>query len=407
MKKLSKKYHIRQITVYLLVCCMVLNTSVSLAGPKGKALGHDNPHGNPHGSPHGGNTFSAVGGTVNPAGIVIGSGGIKIDGGAGALGNVTNGTNAGTITSLGGYVVKTVGNNVFFGLPGSGVVIKLNSQQSPTGDTATVIGKGAKQYVLAAGDVFSNAMGLSNGNGRGHQWQGADFNPGGGPDKLGEDGIGDKGWGTGNNGNGVGNTWVGNQGGSPHGGGMAGGSKPEPDPDPDPDRSLPAAPLHQPVIPEIGGCPALVNWLAGELEMGEDQIQVYLANILAYSPGIQPCDLCARLQQAAMTLADDAQIAALTQVIDEFVTTGGPISAEQMALIAAAFAEHVDDGTHYAAAGEWIDALVAYIHILTDEMGWSTSDALAQIGKHIDPILTSDDVGLVTYLQMNLPVVGG
>jgi len=179
---------------------------------------------------------------------MIGSGGIKIDGvvpggtcsphvgGASASGNVTNATNAGIITSLGGYVVKTAGKNVFFGLPGSGVVIKLNSQQSCAGDTATVIVKGGKQYVLSAGDVFSNAMGLS--NGRGHEWQGADFNPGGGPDKLGDNGIGDKGWGTGNNGNGVGNTWVGNQGGSPHGGGMAGGSHGDTDTDTDMDTDM-------------------------------------------------------------------------------------------------------------------------------------------------------------------------
>jgi hypothetical protein len=78
-----------------------------------------------------------------------------------------------------------------------------------------------------------------------------------------------------------------------------------------------------------------------------------------------------------------------------------------MTSIAAALADHVDDGTHYAAAGEWIDALVAYIGIMNTEMGYSASDAAAFAEKYLTRVNDSGNAALVAYVQARLAALGG
>ncbi len=101
-------------------------------------------------------------------------------------------------------------------------------------------------------------------------------------------------------------------------------------------------------------CPALMAWAAEELGL-EGDIQTYLAGAYVYTTDLQPCEMCARLRDAATILADEdgAQIAALGVVINEFAAPAAPISEEQMASIGQALALHSDDGTYYAAAGQY------------------------------------------------------
>ena len=164
-----------------------------------------------------------------------------------------------------------------------------------------------------------------------------------------------------------------------------------------------AAPLPKRPAFDVEGCPALMEWLAGELGVEKDLIEIYLKNILAYSPDIHPCEMCARLNDAATTLRDSegARIAALAQIVNEFVAPGAPIAPEQMALIASAITSP-EAGTHYAAAGEWLDALVEYMHILNTEMGYSAAEAVAFTGKYTAPITTGDNVNLAAYVQARL-----
>ena len=72
--KFSKIDFIQQIITCLLAVILFLTmlSSVARSGPKGKAIGHDNILDN---SP-----IPAINGRINPAGIIVGSGGIKIDG---------------------------------------------------------------------------------------------------------------------------------------------------------------------------------------------------------------------------------------------------------------------------------------------------------------------------------------
>jgi hypothetical protein len=158
-----------------------------------------------------------------------------------------------------------------------------------------------------------------------------------------------------------------------------------------------------------GGCPALMNWLAGELGVEEDEIEVTVANTFAYSTDIQPCEMCGRLRDAATTLedAEGTGVAGLVQVVNEFVATPTPPSEEQMASIATAFAEHTEDGTYYAAAGEWIDALVEYVGILTSEMGYTAEESTAFANKYIESVTDTGNASLTAYVEARLAALGG
>jgi hypothetical protein len=158
-----------------------------------------------------------------------------------------------------------------------------------------------------------------------------------------------------------------------------------------------------------GGCPPLMDWLANEIGVPAEDIQVALAGALALNTDIQPCEMCARLLDAATTLqdAEGTQIAAMARVVNEFVTTPAPPSPEQMTQIAAALAEHVGDGTYYAAAGQWIDALVAYVGIMNTEMGYSASDASAFAQKYLTPVTDLGNAALNAYVQARLAALGG
>ena len=48
-----------------------------------------------------------------------------------------------------------------------------------------------------------------------------------------------------------------------------------------------------------GGCPQLMNWLAVEIGVPAEDIQVALAGALALNTDIQPCEMCARLMEAS------------------------------------------------------------------------------------------------------------
>jgi len=156
-------------------------------------------------------------------------------------------------------------------------------------------------------------------------------------------------------------------------------------------------------------CPPLIAWASEELGL-EDGIQTYLSGAYVYTTDLQPCEMCARLRDAATILADEGgnQIAALGVVINEFVAPPAPISTEQMASIGQALALHSDDGTYYAAAGQWLDALVEYIGILNSEIGWSTADSVAfATNKYVAPATVDVDATVVAYIEARLSALGG
>jgi hypothetical protein len=427
LKKSSQRYQ-PGIKTYLPACCLFLiflSAAIAKSNGKGKGIGIDNPHANPHASLH-----------VNPAGIITGTGGTS------ASSPATNQRGAlisHEVTHTGApkkhFVVKD-GGLKFLGLSGSNVLVQIGA---PSGTTS--LGKSGHMF-LGAGDAFSSAIenidslastlevpnpigakGPNPTHGGQHPNKG-DGNPGGGNGKGG--------WGQGNNGDGLGNIWTGNQG-YGVGEGMAGSSHnpppeppnppgppnpgppnppgppepPEPpvSPDPAPLYRLEGLPLEEEEF-EDGGCPALLNMLATELGIKVEDLQIAIANTFISSTNIQACKMAAGIMNAADTLKDPdgSGVASLEQLINEFVTEGAPVSEEQMNQITAALADHKGDDTYYAMAGEWLKALVKYVDILINDLGFSLEDATAFVmDKYGAAIKDSDDASLlVAYIDAHL-----
>ncbi len=453
MKLLKAFSHREQpgINTYFLIFYLCLSILLSAASAKsgGKGIGINNPHANFHANPHA-NPHTNL--SVNPAGIIAGSGGKSANSsfakqnGTPISHDVTN-ISAGT-GSNGNFAVST-GNTLLVCRPRGNVMVKIcpPSGISPTLKPFNHAKKGLPQgghICLAAGDVFSKAItnlnslsfslevpepigakGANPGHGGNHPKKGCG-NPGGG------NGRGN--WGKGNKGNGVGNTWTGNQG-RGVGEGMACGchaEEPEPpEPPKPPEPSDPPEPPEPPESPggneepyiepaplyrpagwtseeeefEKGGCPALMKWLAAELGIEEKNLQISVTEAFIYSTDIQACEAAVELLDRAKILNDPngTGTAALARVVNKFISQDAPISEEQLAMIAEALAAHTDDGTHYAAAGRWLDALLEYALILKNEMDWSANDATTLvIEKYCTPLVESDNANPLLYVTARL-----
>jgi len=161
---------------------------------------------------------------------------------------------------------------------------------------------------------------------------------------------------------------------------------------------------------EISGCPALVKWAAEEIGIDQRLVQIWVANSLASTGNIQPCDACEGLKNAAKILqdADGTHIAALTQVINEFASSTAPPTEEQMASIADAITRNTDADSYYATADEYLDALVTYVGILSSEMGFSTIESVQLVtDKYIGRLAQGQNVGVASFIAASLAALGG
>ena len=85
-----------------------------------------------------------------------------------------------------------------------------------------------------------------------------------------------------------------------------------------------------------------------------------------------------------------------------------PFTDEQAALIADAFSEHSDDGTYYAAAAQYIDALAEYISLLNTRLNYSPTDAIEFVMSKYGGLITeSENTNLAVFVQMQLEKLGG
>jgi len=135
-----------------------------------------------------------------------------------------------------------------------------------------------------------------------------------------------------------------------------------------------------------------MQWLGEELNIGGG----------LYATDIQPgAGVTGRLRALAEILgdADGSRMAALGRVVGEFIQSPVPPSQEQMASIAATFAAHSNDGTYYAAAGQWLDALAEYIDILDVELGYTAGEAMtAALESYGSP--EAADIAVTAYIMI-------
>jgi hypothetical protein len=190
-----------------------------------------------------------------------------------------------------------------------------------------------------------------------------------------------------------------------------------------------ASSVDTPTSPELGDAGQVVEdarfdniqWLAEELglcegdQKSEDEslcqeiTQAYLAGAFLQSTDLRPHQAATQLRSLVEILhdTDGTRIAALGRIIDEFSQPGIPPSPEQFASINQAFAEHINDGTHYASAGQWLDALTEYVNILETDIGWSADESIAFVmGKYGTAITEAGDIGVTAFIQMHLEGIG-
>jgi len=161
---------------------------------------------------------------------------------------------------------------------------------------------------------------------------------------------------------------------------------------------------------QTSGCPALVKWVAEEIGIDQRMVQIWITNSLASTGDIQPCDACAGLKKSAQILQDTngSHIAALALVVSEFASSNTPPTEEQMASIADAIARNTDEDSYYAVAGEYLDALVTYIGILRNDMGFSAAESVQFVtDKYVGRLAQGDNVGVATFIAASLAALGG
>ena len=159
---------------------------------------------------------------------------------------------------------------------------------------------------------------------------------------------------------------------------------------------------------DISGCPALTKWAAEEVGVSRRRMEIWIVNGLASARGVQPCDACTKLRDAAKILTDAQGIhaAAVAQIIDEFGSSAGPLTEELAAYITNAMARDSGTRAHYAIAEEYFNALAEYVGVLHNDMGFSVEKSAQIVAKkYIDPLVARGDVGVASYAAARLDSV--
>ncbi|HCO93312.1 MAG TPA: hypothetical protein DIU00_05075 [Phycisphaerales bacterium] len=71
-------------------------------------------------------------------------------------------------------------------------------------------------------------------------------------------------------------------------------------------------------------------------------------------------------------------------------------------------ARNAGANNQYALAGQYLDALAEYVSILSDEMGFSSEEAV-QIAteRYVGPLTESDNAAVAAYIAARLAAMGG
>jgi hypothetical protein len=155
----------------------------------------------------------------------------------------------------------------------------------------------------------------------------------------------------------------------------------------------------------MDGCPILIGLVSAELGIPEETIEISLVNSYALNTDVQPCESCARLVDTAAILRDDdgARMAAMNQIFNALAPANAPLTPEMIASIVTSFSGHINDGTQYATALEYIDAFVQYIAVLNNDIGSPVGDSVAYVmGKYGAGITENENSNMAAFLATRL-----
>ncbi len=153
-----------------------------------------------------------------------------------------------------------------------------------------------------------------------------------------------------------------------------------------------------------------MSWVAQELGIDPESIDIGVPNSLASAKDIDPYERFARLRAAAMLLQDAGgeYINALAQVVLEFASSTAPPTEEQMASIADAMVRNAGANNQYALAGEYLDALAEYVSIVSGEMGFTQEQAVQlATERYVIGLTESDNPAVGAYVAARLAAMGG
>ena len=79
-----------------------------------------------------------------------------------------------------------------------------------------------------------------------------------------------------------------------------------------------------------------------------------------------------------------------------------------MASVADVISRNARANNRYAAAGEYVDAIVAYVGILNNNLAFSNEESIMfAVDKYVAPLAEDRNSGLAAYLAARLATLGG
>ena len=186
---------------------------------------------------------------------------------------------------------------------------------------------------------------------------------------------------------------------------------------PTPDVPVPALPLLE--IPELKGCPAVMEAASMELAVNSDELQLMIANSMATNPNLQPCTACENLLTAAATLKgiNPETLTAMNAIFDALAPSDAPFTPEASASIQTAFANFREKDTQlaamtdeeyqkyqqYAMSDAVIEAFVSYVAVLDNDLKLPVGDAMALVmDKYFGSIETSENPNIGAYILQQI-----
>ena len=180
-------------------------------------------------------------------------------------------------------------------------------------------------------------------------------------------------------------------------------------------RAVPPAPLPLLALPQLKGCPAVMDAAATELAVNSDELQFLIANSMATNPNLQPCDACEKLLTAAAALKgiSEETLAAMNMIFNTYAPVDAPFTPEASASIQTALAdfremdtqlatmtaEQYQEYQQYAMVDELVEAFVSYVSVLENDLKLPVGDSMALVvDKYFESIESSENPNIGSFL---------
>ncbi|MCK5000442.1 MAG: filamentous hemagglutinin N-terminal domain-containing protein [Anaerohalosphaera sp.] len=167
---------------------------------------------------------------------------------------------------------------------------------------------------------------------------------------------------------------------------------------------LPAAPLPMLELPDVEGCPALLDAAAAEFGITSESLQIAIGDTQATTPTIQACEACANVVNYASNLRDEQgeYLAAINGIFQKYADR--PFDDTLQAEISMELNSNINnpDMPQYAAAAEYVESFVQYIAML-DELNAPVENPVEYVmGKYGVNLNEAGNETILIYIQARM-----